>query len=57
MHDTIPVHELQLRISTRLAHGTAKAQPGNRPLRTRQENDYLLIDLDRVNTWEVVEIA
>jgi hypothetical protein len=57
MHETIPVHDIQLRVSTRLARGSAKAQPGNRTLRSRVDGEWMSIDLDPVNIWEVVEIG
>jgi hypothetical protein len=57
MHEAIPVHDIQLPVSTRLARGTAKAQPGNRMLRSHVEGEWMLIDLEPVSTWEVVEIG
>jgi hypothetical protein len=57
MHEAIPVHDVQLRISTKLAQGKAKAQPGNRPLVSRIEGEWMLVDLEPVQSWEVVEIG
>jgi type 1 glutamine amidotransferase len=57
MHEAIPVHDIQLRISASLGRGAAKAQPGNRSLKTRVDGDWTLIDLGPVQMWEVVEIA
>jgi hypothetical protein len=57
MHEAIPVHNIQLRVNTRMARGVAKAQPGNRTVRSRLENGWMLIDLDPVDIWEVIEIG
>jgi len=57
MHDAIPIHDVVLRVSRDLAGKTVTAQPGNRPLKSRWEGDTMVINVERINTWEVVVIA
>jgi hypothetical protein len=56
-HETIPVHDIQIKVSPELAGKTVLAQPGNRKLKTSTEGNFQVINLDKVENWEIIEIV
>jgi len=56
LHQTIPVHDIRLRVARRLAGSKASAQPGNRRLPVTWVGDQMCITLERVEIWETVVI-
>lgn len=56
-HETIPVHDIQIKILSELGGKTVMAQPGNRKVKTSSEDNYQVINLGKVENWEIIEIS
>ncbi len=56
-HDVIPVHGIRVHVTGRLAGAVAKIQPGGRVLPSKRSGDRMTVELDRLDIWEVLEIA
>jgi len=57
MHETIPVHDLTLRVAGPLAGKRAALQPAQRELPVSWEGTTMVISIDKLDVWEVVEIS
>ncbi len=53
--EVIPVHGIRLHLDGPLAGSSAKAQPGGRALPCKRVGHRLTVNIDRLETWEVVE--
>jgi type 1 glutamine amidotransferase len=55
--EIIPVHGLRVHVDGPLAGSTAKAQPGARILPCKRTGSRMTVNIDRLEIWEVIEIA
>lgn len=57
VHETIPLHDVTLRVHSTLAASRAITVPDRRPVPLRREGDAVLIDIKRVEEWTTVLLA
>ncbi|MCL4402616.1 MAG: beta-galactosidase trimerization domain-containing protein, partial [Acidobacteria bacterium] len=55
--EVIPVYGIRVHVDGPLAGAGAKIQPGGRVLPSRKTGGRMTIELDRLDSWEIVEIA
>ena len=56
-HEVIPVHGIRVHVDRRLAGSRATAQPSGRALPFTRTEGRMTVEVGRVETWEIVEIA
>jgi len=57
MHEVIPVWGIEVYLDARYAGAVVKSQPSGRVLAARRDNRGLTIRIERLDVWEVLEIA
>ena len=51
------MHNLRVQVDGKLAGSSAKLQPGGRTLPCKKSGSRMTIEIDRLDIWEIVEIA
>gem|GEM_PF-2710193 len=57
IHETIPIHDIEVSVDLAHAGKTATFQPSGKPARTRVEGDRLIVAVERLEEWEIIVLA
>lgn len=56
-HETIPVHNIRIKISHELSGNKVVAQPGNRLISFTSDENFMILNLEKIDNWEIIEIS
>lgn len=57
IHETIPVHDVEVSVAAELAGQSARLQPSGKLPRTRRQDGRMVITLDRLDEWETLVLT